>query len=136
MRISEMRNVVTLAIIMMLFTACSAMAQDNLMSQAKVVEQPQYGSRDMTFRASQFAVYASAASDLATTWRGLSPDRQELNPVLGQSRLRQGTIVMGSAVVMSFATTKLFRAGHPKLATALNFFIAGGHSYAAARNGW
>src|SRR5438034_11005765 len=67
--------------------------------------------KDLTFEMSQRVLYAGAASDLLSTWRGLDKGQLEANPFLGQNRMRQGAIVMGSAVALASATRGLYRSG-------------------------
>ena len=122
--------IIALTIAVTLLTATPGKAQ------GRESIETQYTRPNALFRASQVAVYGSAAADLATTWRGLGPYRREVNPILGQSRVRQGSIVLGTSVALNLLTGKLYKSGHPKVATVLNFIIAGGHSYAAVKNGW
>src|ERR1700722_6788747 len=92
------RNVIALAFMLVLLTSWSAMAQSQAFTEKPPIslERPHPNT---LFQVSQWTLYASAATDLATTWHGMSSqNRLEANPILGQSRLQQGTIVMGTAV--------------------------------------
>jgi hypothetical protein len=89
---------------------------------------------DLLYLTSRMTLYGSAISDLGTTWHGLNQGRYEANPVLGQSRVRQGALVMGSVVALDFVSRGLFKSGHPKLAAVVNFIVSGAHGYATVRN--
>lgn len=120
-----------IVLILLIAAALPAMAQEQ-----PSFRQFQDSRVDAMYMSSRLALYGSTAGDLATTWNGLSHGRYEANPVLGQSRFRQGAISIGSVVAVDFLTSRLRKSGHRKLATILNFVVAGQHSYAAARNGW
>jgi hypothetical protein len=64
----------------------------------------------------------------------MSKGHSESNPILGQSRARQGAIVIGSAVAVDFLTQRLHKAGHKKMAKVINFLIGGEHAVAAGYN--
>ena len=44
------------------------------------------------------AMYIAAGLDLGTTWKGMSLGQREANPILGQNRIRQAALVLGSVI--------------------------------------
>src|SRR5262245_34257088 len=94
----------TIAVLMFahFFAPCvKAQEQKSPIKQEDLVNRPpaRVARPDPAYTASRFALYGSVAADLGTTWYGLSKGHvEEANPILGQSRLRQGVIVVGSTV--------------------------------------
>ena len=91
-------------------------------------------NHDFPFSASRILLFGATGADLGTTWHELSQNRREANPMLGQSRVMQGVIVGSSVVALTFLTARLHHNGYNKLATVLNFVVAGEHSFAAWHN--
>jgi hypothetical protein len=108
------------------------MSLGSIGARSTIIETP--AENKTLFRVSSVALYAATAADLGTTWAVLSRNRVEANPMLGQSRIVQGAIAGGSAVALTAVTGLLYRTGHPKIATILNFVVAGEHGFAAWHN--
>ena len=108
------------------------MSLGSIGARSTIIEAP--AENKTLFRVSSVALYAATAADLGTTWAALSRNRVEANPMLGQSRLVQGAIAGGSAIALTAVTGLLYRTGHPKIATILNFVVAGEHGFAAWHN--
>jgi len=78
-------------------------------------------------------MFAASGADLATTELGLSQGLLEGNPAASQRGWRIATHLAGPIAVY-WATSKLNRAGKPKLALALRIGLTAVYSFAAIHN--
>lgn len=93
--------------------------------------------RDKVFTASEWAVFTAHALDASTTMHCLGAGRcTEANPWLAryESPIAFTGAKFGVGLVQVYLTRKLYRAGHPRLATATNWIVAGAFTSIAIRN--
>lgn len=82
----------------------------------------------------RIALYASAAADLRSTWHQMDRGYVELNPILGQSRVRQAGIVIGLTTLADLAASHIAHTGHPRIATVTRLALGGFHFGCAIHN--
>lgn len=62
-------------------------------------------------------LYVSAGLDLGSTWKGMSMGQKEANPILGQNKIVQGVMVIGSIIAVDLMSR--WAAGQDSLAAAV-----------------
>lgn len=82
----------------------------------------------------RIAMYASAMTDLHSTWAGMQRGYRESNPLLGTGKVRQTGTVMGLTALADVAASRIARNGHPHIATATRLTIGAFHFGCAAHN--
>lgn len=93
--------------------------------------------RDKVFTASEWAVFTAHALDASATMHCLGAGRcTEANPWLAryESPLAFTGAKFGVGLVQVWITRKLYRAGHPRIATVANVAVAGAFTSIAIRN--
>ena len=78
-------------------------------------------------------LWGSVAADLGSTWAAPSGYR-EGNPLLGQNKVRQATVMLSLTALTDWSTTRMDRSSPAKLSKPARWIVIGVHIAAASWN--
>lgn len=86
------------------------------------------------YKTSRLVLYSGLALDLASTEPGMGRQYRELNPALGQNRVRRIGTAVGLTIGFDLLSHIAKKDGHPKIAAGMNFAAGAVHFSFAVRN--
>ena len=82
---------------------------------------------------SRALLWGSVAADLGSTWAA-APGYKEGNPLLGQNKARQATVMLSLTALTDWSTTRMERSAPAKLSKPARWIVIGVHLAAAGWN--